>query len=218
MASLEMRVVLEEEQVNALIAIADKEGITLSALFRDIVASYVGEHAAVERACLWALHRRFQGDKEESEQYESGRSHEVQMLRGEIDALRELITAHLTKHEVGWHSLKPQSHQIVPPALFEDVDESVASPPVTIDSTVLVKETKPVAPVIEAPGYGSFQEIDDEKEYSVAEVSAYLGLSSSTVRKYARDGKISSRKMNREYVFLGKDIRNYLLTFSQAKG
>jgi excisionase family DNA binding protein len=214
MANVEVTVVLEEEQVNALIAVADKEGITLSALFRDIVASYVGEHAAVERACLWALHRCFQGDKEESEQYNSGRSHEVQMLRDEIVALREWITDHLANHEAGGRSLKPQSHQIVPPSLFEDVDESGASPPVTIDSTVLVKETKPVAPVIEAPGYGSFQEIDDGKEYSVAEVSAYLGLSSATVRKYARDGKISARKMKREYVFLGKDIRDYLLTSS----
>jgi len=218
MASLEVTVVLEEEQVNALIAVADKEGITLSALFRDIVASYVGEHATVERACLWALRRRYQEDKEEPEQYDSGRSHEVQMLRDDIVALRELITDHLTNHETGGRSLKPQSHQIVPPSLFEDVDESIASPPGTIDSTVLVKETKPVAPVIEAPGYGSFQEIDDGKEYSAAEASVYLGLSLSTVRKYAKDGKISAHKVNGAYVFLGKDVRDYLLTSSQAKG
>jgi len=218
MASVEVTVVLEEEQVNTLIAVADKEGITLSALFRDIVASYVGEHAAVERACLWALHRHLQGDKKETEQYDSGLFSEIQKIKDEITSLHSLITDHLTKHEVGEYSLNPQSHQIIPSPLFEDLTESIASAPVKIDSTVLVKEKKEVAPVIEAPGYGSFQEIDDGKEYSATEASAYLGLSPSTVRKYAQEGKILGRKEKKGYIFLGKDIRDYLLTSSQAKG
>ena len=211
--------VLEEEQVDALIAAADKEGITLSAIFRDIVASYMGEHAATERACLWALRRQFHGATNattETEGQGDAEQSEVQSLRDEIAALRKLITEHLTYHDATGHALHPQQ-QSIPNTLFEGVQTSVL-PPVPIDETVLAKNREPVAPVIEAPAYGSFREIEDDKEYSVDEVSAYLGLSSATVRKYARDGKISAQKVQRAYVFLGKDIRGYLLTFSRAKG
>ena len=212
-------VALEEEQVDALIAVADKERITLSALFRDIVASYMGEYATAERACLWALRRQFHDTakitKETGEQGDTGQ-YEVQTLRDEIAALREMINEHLVHHGTTGYVSQPQQ-QSIPNILLKDVQTSV-SPPVTIDETVLVKNREPVAPVIEAPAYGSFQKIEDDKEYSVDEVSAYLGLSSATVRKYARDGKISAQKVNRAYVFLGKDIREYLLTFSQAKG
>jgi hypothetical protein len=218
MTNLEVTVVLEEEQVNALIAVADKEGITLSALFRDIVASYVGEHAAVERACLWALHRHLKEGSEGLDQEHGGPFTEIQKLQDEISSLRKLITNHLANHEAGECSLKPQSHQIMPSSLFEDETAVVTSPPVTFDSTALVKERKEIAPVIEAPGYGSFEEIDDGKEYSAAEVSAFLRLSPKTVRTYVQNGKISAQKVKGAYVFLGKDIRNYLLTSSKAKG
>jgi len=209
MTNLEVTVVLEQEQVNALIAVADKERITLSALLRDIVASYIGEHAVVERACLWALKRHLKRDIGELEQYDSKSFAEIQQLQNEIASLRKLIADHLTNHETEECLLTPQS-QIISASLFEDVDEPITLAPVRIDSTVLVKEKKEVAPVIEAPGYGSFQEIDDGKEYSAAEVSAYLGLSVSTVRNYAKNGKISARKVNGVYVFSGKDIRSYL--------
>ena len=209
--------VLEEEQVDALIAVADKEGTTLSALFRDIIASYMGEHAAAERACLWALHRQFHQKTKSTEEQDDAGPNEVQGLRDEIAALRDLITEHLAHHSEAGHAVKPQQ-QSIPPILFEEMQTDVSPPPVTIDEEVLVKKREPVAPVIEAPGYGSFQEIEDEKEYSADEVSAYLGLSPTTVRKYAREGKISGRKVNRAYVFLGKDIREYFLTSSQAKG
>ena len=209
MTNLEVTVVLEQEQVNALIAVADKERITLSALLRDIVASYLGEYTTVERACLWALQRHLQGDIGELEQYDTKPFAEIQKLQNEIASLHKLIADHLRNHEAEERLLTPQS-QIISASLFEDVDEPVTSAPVRIDSTVLVKEKKAVAPVIEAPGYGSFQEIDDGKEYSAAEASAYLGLSVSTVRNYAKNGKISARKVNGVYVFSGKDIRSYL--------
>ena len=218
-------VALEEEQVNALIAVADKEGITLSALFRDIVASYMGEYAAAERACLWALRRQFHDTAKTTKDTETEvqgdtqgdtEQPEVQNLRDEVAALRELVTEHLGHHSTTGYASQPQQ-QSIPHILLEDVQRSV-SPSVAIDETVLVKSREPVAPVIEAPAYGSFQKIVDDKEYSVDEVSAYLGLSPATVRKYARDGRILAQKVNRAYVFLGKDIRGYLLTFSQAKG
>ena len=211
---------LDEEQVHALIALADEEGTTLSALFRDIIASYMGEHAAAERAWLWALRRQFHqktvittgvDDLGDTRQYE------VQNLRDEIAALRELVAEHLAHHNSAEHAFKPRQ-QSMPSILFESVQTDASPPPVAIDETVLVKNREPVAPVIEAPAYGSFQEIEDNKEYSVDEVSAYLGLSQTTVRKYVRDGKISAQKVNRAYVFLGKNIREYLLIFSQAKG
>ena len=210
MTNLEVTVVLEQEQVNALIAVADKEGTTLSALFRDIVASYLGEHAAIERACLWALHRHLQVDREESEQYDSKSITGIHQLQDEIASLRKLITDHLANHETEEHSFKPRSQQRIEAVLFEDESGVITSDPVAIDSTVLVKPTKPVAPVIEAPGYGSVPVIEDGKEYSVAEASTYLGLSLSTVRKYAQNGKISARKENKGYVFLEKDLRDYL--------
>ncbi|MDR2855329.1 MAG: helix-turn-helix domain-containing protein [Methanomicrobiales archaeon] len=218
--NVDITVVLEEEQVDALIAVADKEGSTLSALFRDMVASYMGEHAAAERACLWALRRQFHKTitTQETEKLDDTEQSEVQSLRDEIAALRKLITEHLVHHnETGFISQPQEQKQNMPKTLFEDIQTSV-SPPVTIDETMLGKKREPVSPVIEAPTYGSFHDIEDNKEYSVDEVSAYLGLSAVTVRKYARDGKISSQKKNRAYVFLGKDVREYILTSSHAKG
>ena len=219
MKNIDVTVVLEEKQVNALIAVADKEGVTLSALLRDVVASYIGEYAAVERAYLWAARRHFQETREE-DRGDAGQSHEIQNLQDEIASLRDLITEHLAHHGSKEYALQPKEQEdLSSETFFEEVQ--TASPPlseINVDATVLVKEREPVAPVIEAPGYGSFQEIIDDKEYSADEVSAYLGLSPTTVRKYAREGKIVAHKVNRTYVFLGEDIREYLLTFSQAKG
>jgi excisionase family DNA binding protein len=233
MVNQDITVALGEEQVKALLTIADRQEVTLSALFRDIVASYMGEYAAVERAYQWAF-RHFLKENHSLTDHQIGSTdqNEIHMLREEVATLKKIVTTHVT-----WHSLSPiaiSSEHIMPTSLFEEqtqnssdaVLSSVSSgvlqseaPDVPfVDTTVLVKPTAPVAPVIEAPGYGSLQNIKDDKEYSVEEVSAYLGLSPATVRKYARDGRIPSRKVSRVYVFSGKDIRTYVITSSKAQG
>jgi len=65
-------------------------------------------------------------------------------------------------------------------------------------------------------GY-SDQEIDDEKEYSTAEVAKITKLSEKNVRKYAQDGEIKARMVNRAWRFLGKDIKAYLLLPPKTK-
>jgi len=52
--------------------------------------------------------------------------------------------------------------------------------------------------------------IENEKVYSILEVSKLLDITYPTVRKYVKEGKIRSRRVGRKYLVTGESIRSFL--------
>lgn len=208
----ELTISLDEQNLNELLEIAETRNITLSALIRSIISSYVQAAKEGTAPALDAL--SVPGEDEPA-----GAAGVPDLAR--TVARHGVVIADLEKRlallEIGVKrpsgqmvlgTTAPDLMDLTSPALARpgDVIDTDLPPVHTLADEALVKVARqPVAPVMDAMEMGSMK-ISQDKEYSQTEAAVALGVSVSTMRKYIKDRRLPARKVGRSWLIQGKDI------------
>lgn len=212
----DLTISLDEEHINELLEVAEKQNITLSALIRTIVASYL---QAVRDGRAPVLSGILSGDENETLAADSSLLSQTVAYHGKlIDELQKRVAfleGGLKKPGV---QTFPSSHipdimTLTSPALGiasgTGVIDTDLRPVSGLSNEALVKmPLQPIAPVMDAMEMGSMK-IHPEKEYSQTEAAVALRVSVSTMRKYIKDKKIPARKVGRSWLIQGANILSF---------
>ena len=213
----DLTISLDEEYINALLEIAEKQNSTFSALIRDIISSYI---QAVSNGLIPTFLDLTESREATAKTVSS--SHNLSDTIARHAVLIEDLQRRVSLLE-GRATPSPIHQQIsqnipdlialtspapIPPSPGGIIDSD--NPPMgNIAEEALVKvQRQPVAPVIDVADMYSTK-ITDDKEYTQTEAAVALGVSVSTMRKYIKDKKISARKVGRSWLIYGRDIRAF---------
>ena len=224
----DVTVSLDRELIEKIVGIAEIRGTTLSALVRDILGAFC---RAYRSGSDWT--RSF--DQASAAKIPPGTG----MQPGGQDQMT-LVLSRLANHDAVIAALEERIslleltdgvpgprvqntvaiHQPGPVALQTtfspdpgkiapvfDCDAPVAG---DISDEALVKVRRPASPIITSIDINTIGRINQDQDYSLTEAAALLSISTSTIRKYTKEGRLNSRKIGRSSVFKGRDLLAYL--------
>lgn len=212
----DLTISLDEEHINELLEVAEKQNITLSALIRTIVASYL---QAVRDGRAPVLPGILSGDENETLVADSSLLSQTVAYHGKlIDELQKRVAFLEGGLKKPGLQTFPSSHipdimALTSPALGiasgTGVIDTDLRPVSGLSDEALVKiPLQPIAPVMDAMEMGSMK-IHPEKEYSQTEAAVALRVSVSTMRKYIKEKKIPARKVGRSWLIQGANILSF---------
>lgn len=218
MVRKELTISLDEDLIEEMVEIAESRSLTLSTLLRDVIGSFCRSYRT---GTDWTLHGT--GIHRQGDTPATGvplpiePDHLAQRLDQHEQRIAELFHRVTRLEQDSPLSGTPRATQVplFPPADADlpgerviDSDEFTRS---GLSDEALVKIPKhPVLPVIDAVEYGGSRTVREEKEYTLTEAAAILGLSSGTLRKYVKENRISGRKVSRAWFIPGREILAFL--------
>ncbi len=222
MVRKELTISLDEDLIDEMVEIAENRSLTLSTLLRDVIASFCRSYRS---GTDWTLHGP--GIHHPGETPAAGApllfgpDHVAQQLVQHERHIAELyervgrleqgspVAGTPRVAQVSLFSPAPAGSPVTPDGVI-DSEEFTGS---GLSDEALVKIPKhPVLPVIDAVEYGGSRTVREEKEYTLTEAAAILGLSSGTLRKYVKENRISGRKVSRAWFIPGREILAFLAT------
>jgi excisionase family DNA binding protein len=222
----DVTVSLDRELIGKIVGIAEIRGTTLSALVRDILGAYCrAYHAGSDwiRTTPQSLRSSDLSASVGSESSGVTSLADVQAWLSRHDELFAVLEQRISFLEltdgVSSRSTPVQVRPSIPLVMqttlspgsaIAEVIDSEAPVIGDISDEALVKIRKPVSPVITSVDVSSIGRITPDQDYSLTEAAALLSISSSTIRKYVKDGRLASRKIGRNTVFKGQDLLFYL--------
>jgi len=207
---------LEEEHINELLEIAEKQNTTLSALIRTIVSSYL---ATVRQGTAPVFPETLTIPEDGGEisgvmllsQTVTKQGGLIAELQRRVTILEGTIHKSAAVQTVLGTSVSDIMSLTSPVLMSADagvIDTDLPSVAGLSDDALVKVQRRPVAPVMDAMEMGSMT-IRVDKEYSQTEASVALGISVSTMRKYIKEKKIPARKVGRSWLIHGKDILSF---------
>lgn len=221
----DVTVSLDKDLINELLGIAETRETTLSVLVREVLGSFCRafhagsdwthqEGAPLPDTIDLAMVTAEKGGLEPISLLEQRITHHDSLL---ADLQRRMILlesgsavpihtpAFLSPSQAALQTTLSQASDKLSAVI--DCDEPVAG---SVFDEALVKIRKPVSPVMTSVDINSIGRINPQQVYSQTEAAALLNISTSTIRKYVKEGRIGSRKIGRSTVFHGQDLLNYL--------
>ncbi len=217
----DVTVSLDTDLIHVLLGIAENREITLSVLVRDVLGSFC---RAFQSGTDWTR---------DTSATQTGVS--VPVTPGSEDQISHLLTKVAT-HDQLIAALEQRLSQIesvslaatttgfLVPAVSAPLSPvhqpvagdtgSVIDCDIPLQSSVsddaLVKVRLPVSPVMTSVDINSVGRINPQQMYSQTEAAALLSVSTTTLRKYIKEGRITSQKVGRSAVFTGRDLMVFL--------
>lgn len=211
----DLTISLEDNHINELLEIAEKQNITLSALIRTIIASYlqsIREGTTLVKPDLLVY------SEEEGDVAGSPTLSQTVVQHGNliVDLQRRvtLLEGYLNKSGVQMSGVSVSDLMALTSPVSNVttvsgvIDTDLPQFSGLSDEALVKVPRQPVAPVMDAMEMGSMK-VRVDKEYSQTEAAVALGVSVSTMRKYLKDKKIPARKVGRSWLIHGKDILSF---------
>lgn len=218
----DVTVSLDKDLIHVLLGIAEDREITLSVLVRDVLGSFC---RAFRSGTDWTRPESAGIPEGVPAPQLQGSGDQISVLLSRLSSHDQMIAALeqrisliesgsvsasgpatcLPATQVTLTSVSPQpSGQI---GLVIDSDMPLQG---SVSDDALVKVRRPIQPVMTSVDINSVGRINVQQMYSQTEAAALLNVSTTTLRKYIKDGRISSQKVGRSTVFVGKDLMAFL--------
>ncbi len=191
----ELTITLEESLIDEMVEIAESRNLTLSTIFGDILKLYC---ESLKNGYDFMSHAKLSAIPDVS-----GSDSLVNIVNKHDLEIKDLLMR-VARIE--------NSGTMVVPRTVVSNSASVIDTDLTnlTDFINTPAKKEPILPVIDAIEYGGARGIIPDKEYTVTETAAILGISGSTLRKHMKNFKIKARKLGRSWLIYGSEISTYM--------